>query len=194
MENLEEAIGMGRGAFILSGHFGNWEVGSQALAVRGYPQAMIVRLMDNPHVETFVSSLRTRFGNTIIPKKGAGRESIKVLNENGLVDILIDQYVEPSLAVNVPFLGIDSPTTPFLAKMMIRREAPVVPLFSYPEGKGYRVVLQEPIMATKEEREAKDVASLTARLNDVVSRAIEEKPHLWLWFHDRWGMRKGKRR
>jgi len=30
------------------------------------------------------------------------------------------------------------------------------------------------------------VAMLTKRINDVISRRIADRPELWLWMHDRW--------
>jgi KDO2-lipid IV(A) lauroyltransferase len=75
LENLKGSLGRGRGVFVLSAHFGHWEVAAEWLAVHGFPQALVYRPLENPLVEAELAAARTRFGNTLIPKAGATRGS-----------------------------------------------------------------------------------------------------------------------
>jgi len=101
------------------------------------------------------------------------------------VDILLDQKADLEHSVIVTFLDLATPTTPSLAKIALATGAAVVPLFSYPEGSGYRFRTDPPVPVEPGDT----VTTLTQRFNDRVSREIFAT-HLWFWFHDRWTPRR----
>lgn len=186
LENLEEARARGKGVFVLSAHFGHWEVAAQWLAVHGFPQALVYRPLENPLIEAELAASRTRFGSSLIPKAGATRGIVKTLGNSGLVDILLDQKADLEHSVIVDFLGIPTPTTPSLAKFVLATGAAVTPLFSYPRGVGYEFTIEPCILA----QPGDTVTTLTQRYNDALSHAILARPELWFWFHDRWTPRR----
>ena len=186
LENLEEARARGKGVFVLSAHFGHWEVAAQWLAVHGFPQALVYRPLENPFMEAELAASRTRFGSSLIPKAGATRGIMKTLSKGGLVDILIDQKADLEHSVIVDFLGIPTPTTPSLATFVLATGAAVTPLFSYPRGVGYEFTIEPCILAGPGDT----ITTLTQRYNDTLSRAILARPELWFWFHDRWTPRR----
>ena len=188
IHHLQDALSDGRGAFILSGHFGNWEITAQAIAISGFPQMMVHRPLDNPYLECELSKIRRRFGNELIPKKNATRNMLKALGEGRLIDIVIDQHVPEEMGVVVPFLSLPTPTTPSLAILSMRSGAPVVPIVSRPRGRGYDIFFQKPIRP----KDGSDEVQLTTEFNDFLTGEIMKTPHLWLWFHDRWGHFKRK--
>jgi len=77
--HLESAASGDRGYFLMSGHFGNWELLGNLQAARGYPVSMITRPLDNPWLERLFSRLRESSGNRIIHKRTAVREMVKGL-------------------------------------------------------------------------------------------------------------------
>lgn len=182
LENVKAALERGRGAFILSAHFGHWEVAALALSLEGFPQAMVHRPLDNPVLEAALSARRTRFGNTLVSKHGALKGMLKALRSGGLVDILIDQKSADEVSHTVPFLGIPTPTVASLAKLVKATGAAVVPLFARSDGTGYRVELRPPLTLGEGESEE----NFTARCNAELTDAILADPPLWLWFHNRW--------
>jgi Kdo2-lipid IVA lauroyltransferase/acyltransferase len=189
IENLQEALARDNGVFVLSAHFGHWEVAAEWLAVHGFAQVLVYRPLENPLLEAELAAARTRFGNSLIPKAGATRGIMKTLKAGGIVDMLIDQKADLEHSVIVNFLGVPTPTTPSIAKFVLTTGAAVIPLFSYPRGTGYEFIMESPILA-----EPGDTAtSLTQRYNDALSRAILARPELWFWFHDRWTPRKRRR-
>src|SRR5271157_3610208 len=50
-ENYAHAQSQGRGVLFLTAHFGNWELGSFAHGLYGYPCHFVVREMDNPLID-----------------------------------------------------------------------------------------------------------------------------------------------
>jgi KDO2-lipid IV(A) lauroyltransferase len=186
LENLKESLGRDKGVFVLSAHFGHWEVAAEWLAVHGFPQALVYRPLENPLMEAELAEARTRFGNSLIPKAGATREIMKTLKAGGIVDMLLDQKADLEHSVIVDFLGVPTPTTPSLARFVLTTGAAVVPLFSYPRGTGYTFMIEPPILAEAGDTET----TLTQKCNDALSGPILERPELWFWFHDRWTPRR----
>src|SRR5262249_34017139 len=57
-----------RPVLLLTGHFGNWELGNVALGVLGFRPASVARRLDNPHLHRFILSLRARQGQELLDK------------------------------------------------------------------------------------------------------------------------------
>jgi Kdo2-lipid IVA lauroyltransferase/acyltransferase len=191
-EHLRSARARGKGVFLLSAHFGSWEIGGMVAGLLGEPIASVVRPLDNPLLEEDLRRRRTRFGNRIIAKREAARELLRAMRRNETVAILVDQNVLPQEAVFVPFFGRLAATTPSLALLQMKTDAAVVPVFTWPLGAGrYRLRFEEPILWEPEgdAPRAERVRSLTARYMQVTEAAIRRDPAAWLWLHDRWKTR-----
>jgi KDO2-lipid IV(A) lauroyltransferase len=191
-ENLRRARSLGRGVFILSAHIGGWELGAIRAGMLGEPISPVVRPLDNPLLERELSRRRTRFGNRPIAKRDAARDILKALRRGETVAILVDQNVLAREAVFVPFFGRPAATTPALALFQRKSGAPVVPVFTWPEGDGrYRLEFETPIEAEDVAGADRDeaVRRLTARYMEVTEAAIRKAPEAWLWMHNRWRTR-----
>lgn len=193
-EHLAAARERGKGVFLLSAHFGSWEIGAVRAGLLGEPISSVVRPLDNPLLERELAQRRMRFGNRVIQKKNAAREILRAMRRNETVAILVDQNVLIEEAVFVPFFGRLAATTPSLALLQIKTDAAVVPVFTWPEGYGrYRLEFEEPILTEdfgspdtgREER----IRRATARYMAVTENVIRKNPAAWLWMHNRWRTR-----
>jgi KDO2-lipid IV(A) lauroyltransferase len=192
-EHLRTARARGRGVFLLSAHIGGWELGAIRAGLLGEPISPVVRPLDNPLLERELADRRTRFGNTPIAKREAARDILRAVRAGRTVAVLVDQNVLAKEAVFVPFFGRPAATTPSLALFQMKTEAPVVPVFTWPEGPGrYRLQFEPPILA-EEFRQSADrseaVLRATARYMEATETAIRKAPTAWLWLHDRWRTR-----
>ena len=194
-EHLESARRRGKGVFLLSAHFGSWEIGAVRAGLLGEPIASVVRPLDNPLLELELARRRTRFGNRLIGKKDAAREILRALRRNETVAILIDQNVLAEEAIFVPFFGRVAATTPSLALFQLKTDAAVVPVFTWPEGSGrYRLAFEKPILASDFESvsdRGERVRLATARYTAATEAVVREYPAAWLWMHNRWRTRPG---
>lgn len=192
-DNYARARARGKGVFLLSAHFGSWEIGAIRAGLIAEPIAPVVRPLDNPLLEAELEVRRTHLGNRVIRKKDAAREILRAIRSRQTVAILIDQNVVPAEAVFVPFFGRPAATTPSLALLQMKTDAAVVPVFTWPLGGGrYRLQFEEPILAeefafagSREDR----VLAATARYMAVTEEAIRVNPGAWLWMHNRWRTR-----
>jgi KDO2-lipid IV(A) lauroyltransferase len=178
----------------MSAHIGGWELGAMLAGILGEPIAPIVRPLDNPLLERELIRLRTRFGARLIGKRDAARDILKALRNDEAVAILIDQNVIAREGVFVPFFGRLAATSSSLALFQLKTDAPVVPVFVWPEAGGrYRVEVEPAILADEFRGEgigrAESVRRATARYTAVTEAAIRRDPAAWLWMHDRWRTR-----
>ena len=92
--------------------------------------------------------------------------------------------------VFVPFFGRLASTTPTLALLALRTEAPIVPVFARVEPDGTITVHIEPVVVSRPtgDRDA-DVLRLTAECTAIVERWARRNPEQWLWLHRRWKTR-----
>ncbi|MGH9379283.1 MAG: lysophospholipid acyltransferase family protein [Thermoanaerobaculia bacterium] len=181
---LAEAEARGRGLIVISAHFGFWEVAALSIGLYRGTFHVVGRPLDNPHLQRRLAAWRTRYGNQLLPKRGAARGVMRVLRERGRAGIVIDQRVHRSEGIRVPFFGHPATATPLAAQMAQRFEAPIAPIFCYPEPGGrYRVVVREVLEPPIETAE---VPAATERCLAVIEQEIRRAPGLWLWMHERW--------
>jgi KDO2-lipid IV(A) lauroyltransferase len=190
-EHIDAAEQLGKGLFLLTAHLGFWELSPPLVGLTRGPMSIVVRPADNPWLDRELRALRERFGNTVIPKRGAARGMLEVMHERGRLGILIDQRVQEREGIAVPFFGRPARTSPILARLSLRTGAPVVPLTVYPEPGGrYRVVVRPPILPPAGGKGDEAALALTRRYLEVAEEDIRAHPEMWLWMHRRWDAKK----
>ena len=188
---VSQALKKGRGVFMLTGHFGNWELMSAAVTLRFIARgAVVVRPADFAPADRLLESLRSRFGTEIIPKKRAMKKLLAVKKENKVIGILLDQNVDWYEGVFVPFLGKSACTNKGLALVALRTGSPVIPVFSVrqPDGR-YRVVFEDEVPLLRTGDKIKDTEENTALFTQIIEKYVRQYPDQWFWFHKRWKTR-----
>ena len=180
-----------KGAVILTGHFGNWELLAYAHALLGKPVTFIHRPMNNPLFEETLSAMRTQAGTRIVRKKAAARAALRCLDNREIVVVPADQNQGLRLGIFVNFFGGLACTTPGPARLAILTGAPIIPVFLVRQGGSDRhrihiLPLVEP--SSSGDRHA-DILDTTQRCSDVIEKMIRDHPEQWVWFHRRWKTR-----
>jgi len=189
-ENLREALAKGKGAFILTAHFGNWELMSAAVPLYfGRRAAVVVRPIDFAPMDQLVSRLRSRFGTEVIPKQRSMRRIFLALRQQKLIGILLDQNVDWYEGVFTPFLGRWACTNKGLAQMAARTGSPVVPAFPVRQEDGrHRIIFEKEVPLVLGDRTA-EVEENTILFTQVIESFVRRYPDHWFWFHRRWKTR-----
>jgi KDO2-lipid IV(A) lauroyltransferase len=188
--NYLDSLKRGKGVFLLSAHFGNWEIGALAAGLVAGPIASVVRPLDNPLLERDLARLRGIFGNRVIAKRNAAREILRELKDGTTVAILIDQNVLPREAIFVDFLGRPAATSPALALLQKKTDAAVVPVLCRPQGFGrYCLRFERPITLEEIPERERTIEGLTRRYTEFLEEAVRAEPEHWLWMHNRWRTR-----
>lgn len=185
-ENIRKAIQAGKGALLLSAHYGNWEIAPFLISKIGKLN-VIARPLDNKLLERELLKLRTSLGAKVIYKHLAARQVLRSLRANEMVAILIDQNVLQDEAVFVDFFGKKAATTPSLATFFIRTGSPIIPIFCYPiSSHKYHIKILEPIQIPMTGNHAQDMLKITQLCTKIIEDKIRKNPSFWLWFHNRW--------
>ena len=180
-----------RGAVILTGHLGNFELLAYAHGLLGFPITLVHRPMRNPLVDRAITDLRARAGTTSLPKKTAAKAALRALHEHRIVAIPADQNQTRRYGVFVDFFGLLASTTPGPTRLAMLSRSPVVPVFLVRDGESERhriVVLPEIELVRSGQREA-DVLANTQRCTAVIEEMLRRYPDQWIWFHKRWKTR-----
>jgi KDO2-lipid IV(A) lauroyltransferase len=185
-ELIEQALAGGRGAIIITGHVGNWELAGAYVAARGVPLDAIARGQGNPLFDRYLTETRTRAGMTIVHDREAVRRTPRALRENRAVAFLADQGVLGLASTWVPFFGRPAKTPRGPAVFALRFRPPVLFAASLRQPNGrYHLGFQEvPVVETGDRERDVDaiVAAYTASLEQWVRRAPEQ----YFWHHRRW--------
>jgi len=187
LENLTNALEKGSGAILFSAHFGNWElipfILSRELGENIYS---IARKMDNPLTEDIVLKFRSFMGSEIIYKEGSLRKMLRVLGDNKLVYLLVDQNTISREGVIAEFFGKKVVAVTSVAQIYLKKKVPVIPLFINYREDSIVLKISKEINLTKSGDHNKDIAACTQYCLSLVEEEIRENPEQWFWFHDRW--------
>jgi KDO2-lipid IV(A) lauroyltransferase len=189
--HLDAASAHGRGVILFTGHVGAWELTSFGLSLFGRPLSFLVRRIDNPKIETLVDRRRTRLGNRTIDKRSAAREILRVLQGGGTLGILVDLNTQEREGIFVDFFGVKASTTFLVAKLALRTNSEVLPVFApwNREQRRFLLKVDAPLNIVRSGDEEDDVRLLTQALTSVVEKYVRLYPDQWLWIHRRWKTR-----
>jgi len=188
-DHLEDALGMGRGVLLLSGHIGNWDMLSAGVSLRGYRLALITKISRSEALNRIWMGYRRKLGIGIFMGRGTMRESMRHLKNGGIVGCVLDQNARRKEGVFVPFFGRQASTITNLALLARRTGAPVVPLYTYRDGDIHRIVIEKPMLHDKLDDAEEDVLERTAAYTQWIEKVVRLYPQQWTWLHNRWRTR-----
>jgi KDO2-lipid IV(A) lauroyltransferase len=186
-ENADGVRASGRGVVYVTGHFGNWEFYGVAFGWLGEPVGVVARPLDNPALEARLTAFRTRSGNTVISKRRALQDILRLLRQGAGVAILVDQNVQEQDGIFVEFFGRPAATTTVAAALAVKTGCALLPVHceARPDGR-YKFVYGRPLEWTTTGNRQDDIARLTQELTTVIEGWVRERPEQWLWMHRRW--------
>ena len=191
VENIVAAKALKKGLILYTGHLGMWELTSQGLCLVGHPFSFLVRRIDNPKIEELVDKARVRFGNKTLDKFSAARSMVKLLRTRDTLGLLVDLNTLGAEGIFVDFFGVPASTTFMVAKLALRTETPIIPVFApWNKTLGKFDVQVDPVVTIPMTGdEETDVHTLTSKLTKIVEDRIRLYPDQWLWIHKRWKTR-----
>lgn len=175
----------GKGVLLALAHLGSWELLGELMAQRGIPIHAVVRPLKGAFNAVLVRA-RLDAGLRLIPARGALRESIRAVEQGGVVVMLVDQVLPDPAAVMVPFFGRPAATSPALSAVAQRTGAPVFAVSATRDGHALRCVIEGPIPVPDTGDRRRDLEAHTAAVTAAIERFIRRAPDQWLWLHRRW--------
>jgi KDO2-lipid IV(A) lauroyltransferase len=189
-ENYAQAQSEGRGVLFLTAHFGNWELGSFAHGVYGYPCRFIVRELDNPLVDELINRYRCLSGGKAVEKRDFAREVLRAFAQGQAVGVLIDQNMVPSEGMFVEFFGRLACTTTGPARVAKKTGVPIVLGLVIWDSKLNKYRLRfDSVEWIKREDAEEEILVNTANFTRLIENYARRYPEQWLWVHRRWKTR-----
>ncbi len=185
-ENFDRALARGRGAVVVAGHFGSWELMGAAVAQMGYPVDFLVGEQHNLLVDEMMNGFRRGMGIGIIKMGAAAKGVIRALRNNRFVAMLSDQDAGDDGTV-VEFFDRPASTPKGPAAFALKMNVPIITAFIIREGQGkQKIVLEKPIFGKQTSDKEEDIRKLTQAYTSVLESYIRKYPDHWFWPHRRW--------
>jgi KDO2-lipid IV(A) lauroyltransferase len=180
LATLQQAHAVGKGAVIVSGHFGQWEAIRSTLKARGMETGAVYRPQTNRHYERRLFAGIEAGGKPILATGKIGtRALVRHIRKGGFIAILLDEkYTD---GARLPFLGHPALTSLAAAQLALKYDLPMVPAFGTRTGDGtqFNVEFDAAIAPS-------DSLTMTQTFNDNLSDRILNDPDQWYWMLHRW--------
>jgi KDO2-lipid IV(A) lauroyltransferase len=175
----------GKGAILITGHVGNWEIVAAWLAQSGYRLTAIVREPDDIRERGMIEDMRTRVGVECLPKSARMTHAVSLLKRGDFLGVLPDQYGGRN-GVKAPFFGVETSTSQGPAVFAYLTGRPLVPVFSHREAPfRHKIRVAPPIAWEKLSTKEETLLYITRLVNESLERMILEAPGQWFAQHRR---------
>ncbi|HEY8155138.1 MAG TPA: lysophospholipid acyltransferase family protein [Myxococcota bacterium] len=186
LERMQQALARGRGALILTLHFGSIELAMLTLPLVGVPLTVVGRPLPNPWIRRHMAQQRTRTGAQLLEHHDVAPRILDALRQGRAVAFLNDQYARRTGGILSPFFGARCFTAPGIALLALRSGAPVLPFYIVRDAPDrHRSVFLPELELERTGEVRRDVATATARTNQTLEGIIRRYPEQWLWAHRR---------
>lgn len=184
VEHLLRAREAGRGAILLSGHFGNFELLGAFLGGM-HPVDFVVRPLANRGVDAMIAGARARAGVRQIDAGTGVRRVYEALRANHWVTFLADQDARRQGAF-VPFMGRPASTPTGPARIALATGAPIIMGFVTRRPDGRHELDIDPALEVFDPDAPDAVLRLTALHAARLEHWVRARPEMWFWLHRRW--------
>jgi KDO2-lipid IV(A) lauroyltransferase len=180
----------GRGIILVTGHYGNWEIGS--ILIRDaleLPLTVVAMAEADPEINRMRHQIRRVLGVETLEVRQSLETALQLrrqLAANRVVAMLVDRHLGRD-RTSVGFLGRQAWFLQTPALLAYMTGAPIVPCFIERLGPG-RFAAQPgtPIFVTREAGRAEAVQRATQQVADAVAARVREHPELWYQFYRYW--------
>lgn len=179
-EHLLAARAAGRGAVLVTAHYGNWEAARLAALGLGCETGLIYRAFNNRYIDRMALEVVPVAGSPVLQKGRQGmRELVRHVGRGGFILILVDQ--RNSGAPFIDFLGHPAETVTAAAELALKTGAALLPVRATRDvsGRRFEVTIEPPVTGG-------DSQGMMAEVNRRIGAWVREHPEQWFWFHRRW--------
>ena len=189
VHHIENALAQGKGAIVLTGHFGNWELLAASITAIVAPLTPIVRKLRSPRLNALVTNYREKAGYSSIDRDTGVRQALRCLKNNELLGIVADVDTTVN-GVFVNFFGKPAYTPYSPIAFALKTGAAVLPCFivRQPDG-SHRAIIEPPLSLERFDVREKELVVNTQKFTEIIESYIRKYPEQWIWMHKRWKTR-----
>jgi KDO2-lipid IV(A) lauroyltransferase len=183
-EHADRVVRAGRGGILALPHMGSWDFAGALGTMLGYRLSAVAETFPGSLNEAVVEA-RSRLGLDVIPVgRSAVRAINRVLDRGDLVALLCDLPPPGGGGVEVSFFGRMAVVPAGPAAFAIKRQVPLLPVFSRRVGPGcYHIHVDPPIAPPHQATGQNDgTAAMMQRVMERFERFISDYPEQWYAF------------
>lgn len=185
-ERIENAVASGRGAVLLTAHYGNWELMQIYSGLRGQPVHVLGREQKYPRLDELLMRQREVHGSVAVSRGMNVRFLLKALKEAKLVGVLGDQSAGRSGGILLPFFGKVTTVPTGAFDLAYRTRAVILPCFMIRvKDRQHQLYIEEALPETGTD-DAEIVRSQAQAYFKRLEEYIRRSPRQWLWQNKRW--------
>jgi KDO2-lipid IV(A) lauroyltransferase len=185
-EYLQEAHQKGKGILALIAHMGCWEGTALGLPMMGISAYAIGKALSHERLNALLFESRGKKGVKTLARGASYKTMLRVLAENNLVGILIDQDTSVR-GVFVDFYGKPAYTPIGAAMLAMDSRSPVLPIFYLKKPDDtYQFIIDKELDLIRTGNRRQDIYENTKLFHEVIEKYIKQHPTQWVWMHERW--------
>lgn len=190
-EVLAQLLEKKQGVYGICIHMGNWEYLCHICAKLYTAIHVVVKPIGKGNVAKWFEDMRTEVGFHLISRNGNQSTTTQIfnaLNNNEIIGFIVDQK-RPRGEI-LPFFGKNASTNNSLAKLWLRKNAPVFSVIIRRVNINTHEIIFFPefvMLQDKDKTFQENVTENTLRINAHVEQMIRLNPEEYFWMHNRWG-------
>lgn len=190
LRDYDEALRVmleGKGAIMVTGHYGPFELSGHVLAALGFDMVAVMRPLDNVFLNRWLVKTRSRHGLSLLDKKGATQHAEEILRRGALLSFIGDQDAG-SQGIFVDFFGRPASTYKSIGLLAMMTETPIIVGYARRTDPGgrYEVGVQRVIRPREWEEKDDPLRWITETYTAAIEEFARESPEQYLWIHRRW--------
>lgn len=181
--HITEAMAAGKGAMLITPHFGNWDAAASLMAAHGYRVSSVAKDFDPPELNELIQGARRIQGLTIYSLKDSFRGLFTTLKNNGLVVLLLDSPLQ-SEGVMVDFFGRKARLASGPATLALRTGSKVILgyIVRQPGNQQYYGCWEPPLKYELSGDRDRDIQIITQSIANAIETLIRRHPDQWYMF------------
>jgi lauroyl/myristoyl acyltransferase len=189
-ENVDAALAHGKGAILVSAHFGNMDVPSAVIAKHYRPITLVGETLRPPQLMNLLTRMREARNVHLFPYDRAPRKILEALKRNEMTGFLLDFGITHHLdiaTVDVCFFDTITPFPAGPAQLALLTGAPILVGHARVMADGtIHVYATPPIVAHKTGNRQEDTRVVMQEIADRFESFIRQYPEQWYMFRPMW--------
>ena len=189
VDNVKDVLRRGKGAIIITAHFGSWELGATVIRKLGFPILAVALPHKHKLVNDLFNAQRERCGVTVVAPSVAVRRCLERIKANESVALVADRDFGTHGLV-MDFLGCKTLLPKGPAVFAIKTGAGIIPTFFMRNQDGtFTVTFDKPVYAASVDDKIVSDDVLMGIINQyikVIEAKIRQFPQQWLMFREFW--------
>jgi len=175
-----------RGYFMVSAHFGAWELSSFLMtAGLGLKGAAVARKIKNQKIDDFIVRQRKNSDVEYIHHRNATEIIKQFMDKNLSVGVLLDHSSMPKDSMVSALFGIKTTFIKGIPLLAVRKNYPVLPVFIVRKKVGFKMIVYPVIWPDKNLKPKERAQDIADRINGVFEDIISKHPEQWYLIHKR---------